>query len=293
MRRSVATATIVVVLLIVTSLLALRYGALSFPALLSLAATIVGSLLPTLLTRGANVVSLKIEVLPHRRGYTVPGGWVKGIQGDPETFQVTEPRDTHLDVSLATPSQLWQTYWWAPTALDAVNGQVPPVQTNLLVVKFGVLRVTATGGAVENCRVHGRARLVVDGGSTSLSDGWQDFGNLNWYSDDIRNRVLSRNGARDAIARAPFLGLNTHLRNSERTIFDGEEADLPVFYMVLGCPTVFLSGGLPRISPGDSIADAPVRFDVKLSFSGKGLARAPPSTFRISAAWDDFRIDKA
>ena len=154
------------------------------------------------------------------------------------------------------------------------------------VAKFGVLRFELLSGSVKGCHV-GAKYLVVKEMNDARVFGWHDGGYLNWYSIMVRQKLLKCN-----VFEKIFTGINECLKNDTTDIYQGEERDLLLFYVVKGSPMVHLCSTLDSCVIGYAPdEDVPLVFELKLTVVGEGLLTVE-KTFKVSAVWDDFKIEE-
>jgi len=241
--------------------------------------------------------TIRVDPLPHKRGYIdLPLTIELDVSRINEELRevVTHGPYSHPEGPLATNSQLWDTYWASKREYQVWPGQTK-VKVDLLrfIVKFGVLRVSASGGDAIGCRSTARFRHVNFANGNPEPDEWVSFGPLNWFFEDSKDRVFRQEGGPlEHLYKNPSLGLNAHLKNSQVDIYEGETADLPLFYMRLDQPLVYLCGPTEGIKAGAASDEKPIVVDFEISISAR-RHRKKAWMFRASVKWEDYRIERS
>lgn len=228
--------------------------------------------------------SLRLEPLPHYRGYSVPSmDEVKAIQAGYRNFPSGGARKgpigtevSHPDAKLLKPSQSMAKY-----EFNLENMAV----SNAFIAKFSVIRVYSLSGTIKNCKAEVRYRILEEAGKT-INEDWINGGSLNWYSTELSGKIL----ASEIDERERMFGINKRLFKSEQTITKGDPKDLLVFYMIEHVPNVYLCSSMES-APLGWTEKGPVKFAIRLTVTGEGSRRSIWN-YRASAIWDDFKLDK-
>lgn len=227
--------------------------------------------------------SLKISVLPFYKGYpTPPSPGVKKVNPDGSTTVtvMNDSRATTSQVQYLAPSQLF-VLW---------KGEVGSNMSEF-VAKFGVIRFEVIKGYVKGCRVGVKYREIKEMNDASVSK-WSDGGYLNWFSPMIKQGLIKCNLFEKMLNGMILNGINSCLKNEAMDLFQGEEKDLLLFYVIRGSPMVYLCSTLDNCVIGYAAVESmPLKFELKLTIVGENLLTVV-RVFKISAVWDDFKIEE-
>jgi hypothetical protein len=211
----------------------------------------------------------------------------------PRTTALTDaPGSTYPPLSQRSFSQRF-TMAWGFHALQDQTGRA-------FEFKLATIRVKAKWSDARHCHADGEV-LVHNGVGGTIQRGiWNPMGSLNWHSDTIIGALVKtvlRDDGRpfsptlDRIHDTPWVGLNQDLSNPERDLNAGDEADLPLFYMRNGWPTVFLCGPIPGASAGTPPEGKPMDLEFKVRISGEKSSEKTVH-FRAKAMWGELEITK-
>jgi hypothetical protein len=166
--------------------------------------------------------------------------------------------------------------------------------------KFATIRVKARWNDAKRCHAVGEVFVHNGTGGTVQKGQWSPLGALNWHSDTIIGTivkpVLREDGhlhspVLDRIHDTPGIGLNQDLTNTEIDLNAGEEADLPLFYMRNGWPSVFLCGPIPGTSAGIPPEREPMDLEFRVRITGEKSSEKTVH-FRAKAKWGDLVLTK-
>jgi hypothetical protein len=160
-------------------------------------------------------------------------------------------------------------------------------------MKFGVIRVHASGGTARDCEAVARFKTLRDPSGKSAIGQFLRMGNLNWYDDDIRTRFLRSHRLVRKLKENPDGGINPLrvIENRTRDIHDGEEADLQLFYTVEDNPGVYVCGGKVTRKAGSLVGPKTVKFQIEVSVLGSNFTKQM-ATFEATVVKDDFTVVK-
>lgn len=161
-----------------------------------------------------------------------------------------------------------------------------------LYVKWGVAHIHVARSHAKVCIAKANARITKSSGASgfepSRESGWVQ---LNWWNESIRKELPHDVHARNAIFEDPGRGVDIYLEHPSESISPSAPKDLPLFYMRLGHPAVFLGG-----TPGPTILGSPgtaepLEFDLDLCLEAEN---GSPQIFRfhVTAKWDVFTFEQ-
>ena len=84
-------------------------------------------------------------------------------------------------------------------------------------------------------------------------------------------------------------GVNEYLECPTEDIYQSEERDLLLFYMIAGAPGIHLCTNLPNDTIGYAVGEQQLEFDVELGVAAEGFSRKV-WRFRVKARWQDSEI---
>lgn len=219
---------------------------------------------------------LEIRILPFYKGFPIPPSPAEKILNADGSITYrgrNDSRTTTEQVQFLAPSQLLAV-WYGK--LDEEKKE--------FVAKFGVLRIRSIIGVIKECHVDAKYRVIREMEVTRESK-WCNGGYLNWFSPMIKQSMAKYN-----LLEKIYNGINEYLKNETVDIYQGEERDLLLFYVVKGSPKIHLCSGLEYCEIGIATDEnMPLRFELELMVAGENF----PSVikrFKISAVWDDFGI---
>lgn len=188
---------------------------------------------------------------------------------------------------------------WASGTVKAENGKIVgnTIKQNQLEAKFAILRVRNMGSDAENCQVTMRHEVKA---VHSRETTWLPDGNVNWYSDSKRNKVINwlRTQRDFRIDSLGFL-----FDNSKEDIYKGKPMYLQLGFIQKEGPTFWIStdsNTSPFLSLWDlpnwekEIPKAPPTMTNHLSIELTITARNYPVTkkfFDLSITKDRIKID--
>jgi hypothetical protein len=221
---------------------------------------------------------LETSILPFYRGsFTPPSSGVKTVNPD---GSITYSAKNDIQ---ATGDQVHNL---ASSQIFAMWQGKPGENMNEFIAKFGVIRFKAIKGYVKGCRVGAKYRVIEEMNVSRVSK-WYDGGYLNWFSPKIKQDLRKCN-----LFERIYNGINECLRNETTDIFQDEEKDLLLFYIIKGSPKVHLCSTLDYCEIGIATAEnMPLKFELKLTIVGENLLTMV-KTLKISAVWDDFKIEE-
>ena len=222
--------------------------------------------------------SLEIRVLPFYKGFPIPASPAEKILNADGSITYrgrNDSRTTTEQVQFLAPSQLLAV-WYGK--LDEEKKE--------FIAKFGVLRIRSVIGGIKECHVGVKYRVIREMG-VSRESKWYDGGYLNWFSPLIKQDLGKYN-----LLENIYHGINKYLRNERMDIFQGEEKDLLLFYVIKGSPQVHLCSGLEYCEIGIATDEnVPLRFESELTIAGENFPSVV-KRFKINAVWDDFGIEE-
>ncbi len=220
--------------------------------------------------------SLEIRILPFYKGFPIPPSPMEKLLNADGSITYrgrNDSRKTTDQVQYLAPSQLLA-IWYGK--LDEEKKE--------FIAKFGVLRSRSVRGDIKGCHVGVKYRVVNEMG-VSRETKWYDGGYLNWFSSSIKQNLSKYN-----LLENIYHGINKYLRNERMDIYQGEEKDLLLFYVIKGSPHVHLCSGLDYCEIGITIDEKmPLRFETELTIAGENFPSVV-KRFKIDAVWDDFNI---
>jgi len=222
---------------------------------------------------------LDIRPLSHYRGFPVPPSpAIKRVNPDGSITIIgkNDSRTTTEDVQFLAPSQLLAV-WYGK--LDEEKSE--------FIAKFGVVRVRAVNGDLKNCNVKVRYRITEEMGSLNNIPKWYDGGYLNWFSPPIKQKFGNYN-----LLGKINSGINEYLKNGKVDIYQGEENDILLFYIIKNSPAIHLRSDFDFSVIGYANDEKmPLKVELELHIAGEGF-RSIVKGFRASAVWDDFCIEE-
>lgn len=229
---------------------------------------------------------IDLAPLPHFKGYILPPKVEKlpDLPDGKHQATLTNVGASSPDRGRLARSQVIDIYW-------NVNPDDPSAIKELI-VKFGVIRVTARDKQLNNISAEMKLNTVKDAiHPNPMSFNMMNVGYLNWFSVDLKNRIMRDQSTLAEIDKDRGLGLNKYLFNPKETIHRDESKDLLVFYMIRGIPSVFIcAGSTAAATPGIPLEGKPCEFRFEISITADDLPKTTWS-FKASAEWDDFRIE--
>lgn len=121
----------------------------------------------------------------------------------------------------------------------------------------------------------------------SRESKWYDGGYLNWFSPSIKQDLSKYN-----LLEKIYHGINGYLRNEKMDIYQGEDKDLLLFYVIKGSPKVHLCSGLEHYEIGIATDEnMPLGFKLELTIAGENFPSVV-KRFNINAVWDNFAIEE-
>jgi hypothetical protein len=223
--------------------------------------------------------------LPHFKGYILPP-IVERLPDLPDgqhQAKMTVAEPSSPDRGRLAKSQVIDAYWNInPDDLSSIKE---------LIAKFGVIRVTAREKQMTDISAELKVVMVKDIiHPNPMSYNIMNFGYLNWFSIDLKNKILQDQSVLSDIDKNRGMGLNKYLLNPKETIHKDESKDLLIFYMVKDIPAVFLCAGSTTSNLGIPQEGKPVEFQFEISITADDFPKTTWS-FKASAEWDDFKVE--
>lgn len=222
---------------------------------------------------------LDLRPLPHYKGYQLPlKVEVKDLGNGKKTATATNVGASTPEYNLLEISQ----------KLEVAKGPIDQPM-NELTAKFGVIRVHCVSGDALNCKAQAKVRIIELYGQMHPTN-FVDWGYLNWFSVAIK-RDIQQNRF-DEIYPVKHLGLNKYLKNAAVDLYQGDEKDLLVFYMIKGLSNVFLCTDVEIAHAGSVFSSGQtLKFEVEIGVTAQGYPRMAWSYFVTVNDFDDFKIE--
>ncbi len=238
--------------------------------------------------------TVTLEVLPHEKGHS---------RFD-ETSGRAESREALLYRASARPAKTTEEAWqlagsqeWSSakrtvTAREARRGLTFRTRSEIdFLAKFGVVRVFSESGPAVDCQATSHVKVLKDPSGRMAENRIIGTGDLDWYSEKLRNHFLESRRLKRRFLVDPTQGLSKYVPNPKVTIPRGGYADLPLFYTVGKHPPLLIWGSQPRLIAATFEGNKQAKFEIEVTVVGSNFDPVTRA-YSVVARPDDFEMTR-